>query len=185
MGRSLFFWFNIINAVMTVAQIFLPIPLKANAHYDMNRRKFAFSIYLFGFLRIFGGYVATYNGGLAVHISKKKAILLPYSQINSERKKFSFLRTFHLKSIVLTTETGSEYLLPMALAHTGVRTYFMLKGGKKEKIEQNLWLTDGDILRISSTVVVHFTIFLLLKQLLKYFKGKLKIWQKNTKKSTV
>ena len=185
MGRSLFFWFNIVNAVMTVVQIFLPIPLKVNAHYDMNRRKFAFSIYLFGFLRILGGYVATYKGGLAVHISKKKAILLPYSQINSERKKFSFLRTFRLKSIVLTTETGAEYLLPMALTHTCVRTYFILKGGKKEKIEQNLWLTDGDVLRISSTVVVHFTIFMLLQQLLKFLKGKFILWQKNSKKSTV
>ena len=177
-------WLNILNAVMTVAQIFLPIPLKANAHYDMNRRKFAFSIYLFGFIRIFGGYVATYKGGLALHISKKKAILLPYSQINNERKRFSFIRTFRLKSIILTTETGAEYLLPMALANSFVRTYFFLKGGKKEKIEQNLWLTDGDVLRISSQIVVHFTIFMLLRQLYKYLKGKLKVWQKNTKKST-
>jgi hypothetical protein len=44
MGRSLFFWFNIANAAMGIAQIFLPIPLKVSAHYDMNRRKFAFSI---------------------------------------------------------------------------------------------------------------------------------------------
>jgi hypothetical protein len=140
---------------------------------------------LFGVLRILGGSVATYKGGLAVHVSKKKAILLPYSQINNERKKISFLRTFRLKSIVLTTETGAEYLLPMALTHTCVRTYFLLRGGKREGIEQNLWLTDGDILRVSSTVVVHFTIFMLLQQLFKYLKGKIILWQKNTKKSTV
>lgn len=164
-------------------QIFLPIPLKINVHYDVNRRKFCFSIYLFGFLRIFGGYVATYKGGLALHITDKKAILLPYSQINSERKRFSFMRTFRLKSITLTTETGAEYLLPLALAYTALRTYFFIRGGKKENIEQNIWLTDGDVLRISMTIVVQFTIFMLLKQLVKYIKGKYKEWQKNNKKS--
>ena len=184
MGRSFFLWFNILNAVMTVVQIFLPIPLKTNVHYDMNRRKFCFSVYLFGFLRIIGGYIATYAGGLALHITKKKAILLPYSQINSERKRFSFIRTFKLKGLTITTETGAEYLLPMALAHTGARVYFFIKGGKKEDIEQNLWLTDGDVLRISATIIVHFTIFMLIKEFIKFLKEKWKIWQKNTKKST-
>ncbi|MBQ5929309.1 MAG: hypothetical protein IIX02_00785 [Clostridia bacterium] len=177
-------WFNILNGLMTVVQIFLPISLKTNVHYDMNRRKFAFSVYLFGFLRIFGGYIATYKGGLALHITDKKAILLPYSQINSERKRFSFIRTFRLKSLTLTTETGAEYLLPMALAYTGVRAYFFIKGGKKEDLEQNLWLTDGDVLRISSTIVVQFTIFMLLKQFVNFLKEKWRLWQKKTKKST-
>ena len=169
---------------MTAVQIFLPIPLKTNVHYDMNRRKFAFSVYLFGFLRILGGYIATYKGGLALHISDKKAIILPYSQINSERKRFSFMRTFRLKSLRLTTETGAEYLLLTALAYTGLRTYFFIKGGKKEDIEENLWLTDGDVFRISSTIVVHFTIYMLIKQFVKYLKEKWKIWLKKTKKST-
>ena len=177
-------WLNLVNLVMTIAQIFLPIPLKTNVHHDVNRRKFCFSLYLFGFLRILGGYIATYQGGLAIHITKKKAILLPYSQINSERKRFSFIRTFRLKSLTLTTETGAEYLLPMALAYTGVRAYFFIKGGKKEDLEQNLWLTDGDVLRISSTIVVQFTIFMLLKQFVNFLKEKWKLWQKKTKKST-
>ncbi len=182
MGRSFFFFFNIINFIV---QLFLPIPLKTNVHYDMNRRKFCFSVYLFYFIRIFGGYIATYKGGLALHISNKKAILLPYAQINNERKRFSFVKTFRLKSLTITTETGAEYLLPIALAHTGIRTYFFAKGGKKEKIEQNLWLTDGDVLRVSLTFVVHFTLFMLLREFVKFLKEKWKIWQEKTKKSTV
>ena len=168
MGRSFFLWFNLLNILMTFVQIFLPIQLKTNVHYDMSRRKFAFSVYLFGFLRIFGGYIATYKGGLALHITDKKAILLPYSQINNERKRFSFMRTFRLKSITLTAETGAEYLLPIILTCIGVRTYFFIKGGKKEDIEQNLWLTNGDVLRVSATVVTQFTIYALLKQLLNF-----------------
>ena len=184
MGRLFFLAFNIFGAVSTIIQLFLPIFLKINVHYDMNKRKFCFSIYLFSFLRILGGYIATYSGGLAIHVTKKKAFLIPYSRINSERKRFSFMRTFHLHSFMLTTETGAEYLLPVSVAHIILRAYFFVKGGKKEKIENNLWLTDGDVLRVSLRLVVQFTLFMLICQFVKYVKEKIQTWQKKTKKST-
>lgn len=185
MGRSFFLAFNIVSGVMTIVQLFLPIYLTIDVHYDMNRRKFCFSVRLFGFLKLIGGYIATYPGGLAIHVTKKKAFLLPYSEVNSERKKFSFMRTFHLSSFILTTETGAEYLLPVSIAHSFVRSYFFIKGGKKNKIENNLWLTDGDVLRISLKATLRFTMFMLLRSLFKFLKEKIKqIWQKKTKKST-
>ena len=184
MGRLFFFVFNIISPIMTVVQLFLPIFLKTNVHYDMNRRKFGFAVYIFGFIRIFGGYAATYKGGLALHISDKKAILIPYSKINSERKRFSFMRSFHLTQFTLTTETGAEYLCPIALAHTALRTYFFVKGGKKEKVKNNLWLTDGDVLRISLNFTVRCTLFILLCNFFKFLKEKIKeLRRKKTRKS--
>lgn len=185
MGRSFFWAFQIFSLVMTVVQLFLPIFLTIDIHYDMNRRKFCFSLRLFGFLRLIGGYIATYKGGLAIHVSKKKAFLLPYSEVDKKRKKFSFMRTFHLSSFVLTTETGAEYLLPIATAHAVLRTYFFSKGGKKNKIENNLWLTDGDVLRISLKATLRFTLWMLLCALFKFIKEKLKeLWRRKTKKST-
>ena len=186
MGRSFFLWFNLIGFAFNIIQLFLPIFLKTAVHYDMNRRKFCFAIYIFGFLRVFGGYIATYKGGLAIHISDKKAILLPYSQIEKERKRYSFVRTFHLYAVALTTETGAEYILPISIIHALVRTYFFAIGGKKEKIENNLWLMDGDALRVSLNITVWFNMFMLIKELLKFLKEKLKLlWQKKIKKSTV
>ena len=185
MGKSFFLLFNVINCVMMFVQVFLPIPLKIDVYYDMYRRKLSFSIYLFKILRIFGGYIATYKGGFAIHVSNKKAILLPYSKLNSERKRFSFIRTFHLKSLIQTTETGAEYLLPFTLTHICIRAYYLMLGGKKDNIEQNLWLTDGDVLRESISLVVHFSIFILLKQFLRFCKEKWIVWQKKSKKSTV
>lgn len=163
--------------------LFFPIIFETDSHYDMNRRKFGFAIYAYKFLKVFGGYVATYSGGLALHISDKKAILIPYSQIDSERKRFSFMRSFKIRSFVLTTETGAEYILPVALIHTILRTFFFIKGGKKEKVENNLWLTDGDVLRVSLNCVVSFNLLILLGSFLKFIKEKMKqIWQKKIKK---
>ncbi|MBR2023765.1 MAG: hypothetical protein IJ996_04555 [Clostridia bacterium] len=152
----------------------------------MNRKKFGFAVFLFKRIKIIGGYIATYNGGIALHVSEKKAILIPYSQMNSERKRFSFIKTFRLIAFNLTTETGAEYLLPVALAHTALRAYFFTIGGDKDKIENNLWLTDGDTLRVSLNFVIFFNLYILLKNFIKFLKEKIKIlWRKRKKKSTV
>ncbi len=183
MGRLFFY---LLPIFLLLALLFFPIYVEADAHYDMNRRKFAFAVYAYKFFPIIGGYVATYSGGLALHVSKKKAILIPYSKVNNERKKFSFVKTFRLKSFRLTTESGAEYLPLTAAAHSMLRTYFFILGGEKEGIENNLWLTDGDVLRISLNCLLYFNLFILLKNLLKFCKEKIRIlWQKKTQKSTL
>ncbi len=183
MGR-LFFYTLVLMGVL--ALLFFPIYIETDAHYDMNRRKFAFAVYAYKVIRVIGGYAATYSGGIALHISKKKAILIPYSKMNSERKKFSFVKTFRLKSFHLTTESGAEYLPITAVAHGALRTVFFMIGGEKEGIENNLWLTDGDTLRVSLNCLIYFNLFILLKNLIKFCKEKIRIlWQKKTKKSTL
>ena len=173
-------------ALFLAAILFFPIYLETNAHYDMNRKKFAFSVYLYKHIPIIGGYVATYPGGIALHVSKKKAILVPYKQLNSERKRFSIMKTFRLKEFNLTTESGAEYLFITSAAHALLRTAFFIKGGKKEYIENNLWLTDGDELRISLNCLLYFNLFILLKSFFKFCKEKiLLLCRKKMKKSTL
>ena len=116
--------------------LFFPIYLKADGHYDMNGRKLAFSIAIYRFFRVLGGYIATYQGGLAMHLSPKKAVLIPYKDLNNERKRFSIMRTFRLRKLQITTETGAEYLLPCAATQAVFRLIFFILGGKKEKIEK-------------------------------------------------
>lgn len=182
MGRLLF---NLsFMLVTTIVNLFLPIIASVDIHYDMNRKKFAFSLFLFKFLRVLGGYVTTYKGGIAIHVSEKKAFLKPYSDMEKDRKRFSVIKSFHLKSFCLTTETGAEYLLPIALTHAVLRTYFFAIGGKKEKIENNLWLTDGDVLRVSLNVVLSFNLYIVLRALFQSIKEKLKVLcQRKQKKS--
>ncbi len=184
MGKP--FFYTLLSLLIALGLLFFPIYLQTDAHYDMNRRKFAFGIYLYKRLRLLGGYVGVYPGGVALHVTEKKAILLPYSKMNSERKRFSFMRTFRLISCVFTTETGAEYLLPISYAHMILRTYFFVIGGNKEGIENNVWLTDGDVLRISASIILRFNLFLILKNVIKFLKEKIKhLWRKKKEKSVV
>lgn len=183
MGR--FFLFAASGMLLLTVLLFFPIFLEADIHYDMNRKKLGFALYAYKVLKLAGGYVTTYPGGIALHVSPKKAILKPYSGMDSERKKMSFTRAFRVVSFSLTTETGAEYLLPVSLAHTVLRTLFFSVGGNKDNIKNNLWLTDGDELKISVNLVTFFNLFILLCAFLKSLKEKIKnLCQKKTKKST-
>ena len=183
MGRS-FFWIALV-AILLLVLLFFPIVFHSSAHFDVNRKKFAFSVRLYGNIKLIGGYITTYKGGVALHISPKKAILIPYKEMENERKKFSFFKTLRLIAFTLTTETGAEYLFPVALAHIILRVYFFSVGGNKEKIENNLWLTDGDVLRVSSHGVFFFNLFILTVHFFKFLKEKIIILcRKKSKKST-
>lgn len=171
MGRLFFFVLIVVLSVL--ALLFFPIYLQTNAHYDMNRRKFCFSVNAYKKIKLIGGYATTYPGGVALHVSKKKAFILPYAQMNDKRKRFSFTKAFRLKSFVLTTESGAEYLFLTAITQAVLRVVFFIKGGKKEGVENNLWLTDGDVLRVSMQSLVYFNLFILLRVFLKFCKEKI------------
>jgi len=183
MGKF-FYLFAFLFAV--VGLLFFPIYLEADLHYDMNRKKFTFALLLYRKLKLVGGYATTYEGGVALHLSKKKAALISYWEMDKKRKKFSFTKAFKIKTFLLTTETGAEYLFAVSAAQTILRAVFLAKGGEREKIRNNLWLTDGDVLRVSLQTVTFFNLFILLKEFIKFLKEKWQIlWRKKRKKSIV
>ena len=184
MGR-LFFIFGILIISLALL-LFLPIFVETDAYYDMNGRKLAFSVSLYKCLRVFGGYIATYPGGFAFHITDKKAIVLPYKQVANERKRFSIMKIFRLKTLNVTVETGPEYLLPAYFTQTVMQIYMHIKNNPKQEFENKLWLTNGDALKVSLNFLIQFNLFKVLSAFLKFLKEKIKILcQRKTKKSTI
>ena len=179
MGKLLFF------VLIPIMSLFFPIYLETNAHYDMNRRKLAIGIYLYKVFRVFGGYLATYSGGMAFHVSDKKAIIIPYSQVHAEGKRFSMFRRFRLKSLFLTIETGAEYLLPAHAAHTLADSILQAKYGRNLPHRNVLWLNHGDILRISLQFTVYFNLFMLMQYGYKVLKEKITRSCRKKKKNSI
>ena len=173
MGRLLFFVVMLSGLILL---LFFPVYVELNAHYDMNRRKFAFGLYAYKIFKLIGGYIATYTGGIAMHLRKNKAILVPYSQMDSERKRFSFIRTFRLKKLITTIETGAEYLFPIAFIEKTAQIWLFVRGVDENKVRNNLILTDGDVLKISLRALVYFNLFILLKNFIIVLKEKLKVY---------
>ena len=179
---SFFVWFLVIGGSLLL--LFFPFYLDLNAYYDLTTNKFAFSVLLFKRIKLIGGYATTYSGGIAFHISPKKALLIDYSEMDGKRKKFSFMRAFKLKELILTAETGAEYLLELSTARLVGRLVAAIKNMPRDKIKSSVWLTNGDVLKISLRITVLFSVFILLKAILKFLKEKIKIlWKKKLKKS--
>lgn len=179
---------RVLMTIWSVVSLFLPVTQTLNAYGDLNEKKFAFSLYLFGFLRLVGGYVTSYKGGVALHVSKKTAILLPYSGMNEKRKKFSFVRTFHLISLSVSTESGAEYFALIGKCYLALKAYLKITGRAK-KSKTNLLLTNGDGLKTSVRLTVYFTMAELLATFINFlFKSaarRLKQKWKKKEKSTV
>ena len=169
MGRLFFIVCSIVLILFFL--LFFPIYLKTDAHYDMNGRKLAFSIRVYDKIKILGGYIATYKGGLAAHISEKKAVLIPYSDLDNERKRFSIIKGFTLKKLEITTETGVEYLLKVTFAQVIFRIYYFILKGKKENLDNNVWVREEDMLRISAHCVTKLNLYLILRNYIKNIKG--------------
>lgn len=92
------------------AIIFLvfPIVLQANIYLDLEQKKVYFSFYIFRTVKIYGGYAKLYDHGIVFHLSKNKAILLPYSEIIDTRKKFELTKGFSVIEYRQVVEIGSE-----------------------------------------------------------------------------
>lgn len=176
-----FLWFGI--SLLLFILIFFPIVTEIDAHFDIREKKVGFSIFFYRLFKIFGGYINTYPGGIAMHLSRKKAILFPYRNMKEDGKRFSFFKSVKPIYTRITTETGVEYLLPITAITLFLQAISLTK---KPKIENNLWLTDGDVLKISARVAFYFSLYTLLCNFIKFLKEKITLlWRKNTKKSII
>lgn len=169
---------------IAAAVLFFPIVQNFDVYGDVGEKKFTFSLSMYGVFRLVGGYASVYRGGIALHVSKKKAILLPYTGMEEKRKKFSFVRSFRLLFARCAVETGAEYF-PFAVSAHAVAKTLLYRMGKEKNAKLNLWLLYGDVLRVSARITVYFTPFTLLflaaKFVIDYICGRAESWKKKEK----
>lgn len=178
------FFSRLFTCLAIACTLCFPIVQRLDLYGDPSEKKLSFSLRLYGFLPILGGYVTSYTGGIAIHLGKKKAVLLPYRGIEEKRKKFSFVRSFKTLMFHVSTETGAEYLFGVLSVHAAMKTYFSLTR-KASVFRSEVWLVGGRALKCSVKTSVCFTplalIVLCLKFVVKYLKGSIKRWKMKEK----
>lgn len=165
--------------------LFFPIYLEGNVYYDLMQKKCAIEMHLFKFIKIFGGYITTYKGGLAIHKNRKSAVLLPFEELNNERKRFSFIKTFKFVSFHSVVECSVDYFFFFELSK---RIYNIIKkiNPKLKNTDVELWLTEKKSLKLTANCILWFNLFILLIDIIGYIRGKLKSkWLAKPKKSMI
>ncbi len=96
-----FVWGSFLGAVF----FFFPIFVYVDLYTDVGANKAYFAFNLF-FLRIFGGYGELRREGVAVHLTKKFALLIPYSKIFDPHRKRVLAKSLRLMSFRGVLEIG-------------------------------------------------------------------------------
>ncbi|MBP5242718.1 MAG: hypothetical protein J6Z36_03405, partial [Clostridia bacterium] len=147
-----------------------PIFLSLDGYGDIRQNRLFFSLHLFKFLKIFGGYITFHSDGFAVHISDKKAIFKKYGDLVNERNRFEIFDGFQLYTFRAALEIGDESfpaaaIYTTALAQIVSKIFFPLY--QKDRVfmtlKNGIMLLHGDN---AAKVTVHLvTVFNLLNDL--------------------
>lgn len=83
-----------------------PVFFFTDIYVDVPENKCWFSLSLYKHFKIFGGYAQLEPDGIALHLTKKKAVFVPYAQMTDTRKKFEITKGFQLWRFHQIVETG-------------------------------------------------------------------------------
>ena len=77
---------------------FLIFPFFIGFHIDANyqKKKIFYRIDVFSFIKVLNGYVQAKKDGIFIHLTKRRAIMVPYENIVSIRNKVKPLRDYHV-----------------------------------------------------------------------------------------
>ena len=98
--------FFIVSAFVGALLFLLPLYVRVEAHLDVRENKCWFFVGLYRHLKLLGGYGQLEKDGIALHITKKKAVFIPYNKMADTRKKFEITQGFQLLSFHQVIETG-------------------------------------------------------------------------------
>ncbi len=172
MGRLLF-----ISLGITLVLLFIPIYFVGDLHVDSKKEKAIFSIRFFGLVKLLGGYITLYEQGLAFHVGKKRAILLPFFDMESGKKQFSVFKSFHFHTMRTMIQTGCDYFIPSQV-YMQLSDFFWRNKKIKEN-EHRLLIVNGDAWNITVHSVFWLNIWRIVKRFIKFLYKKWRIlWQK-------
>ena len=115
--------FFIVSAFVGTFLFLLPVYVRIEAHADVRENKCWFFVGLYRRLKIVGGYGQLEKDGIALHVTKHKAIFLPYANMADARKKFEITQGFQPINFHQVIETGgadSVYGIMLGAALTAV-----------------------------------------------------------------
>lgn len=155
--------------------LLFPVVLHVNVFLDVLRRKCCFSLQLFRCIKLYSGYITVYRGGLAFHLSKGRAVLLPYNEMLGSRNKLEVMRGFRLISCGYIAEIGARNAPAAAMAGTVlvqivgeiVAAYLWRKQECVVRRPGVLLYADKNCVKLNINAVIFFTPLVLLLALAK------------------
>ncbi len=94
--------------VASIVTLFLPIKINVSAFIIDEIKRAFFNVNAFGFIKIISGYLSFNKYGMAIHITKNKAIVIPYKNFINTKKVIKYYKDFHVNYINILVEVGAK-----------------------------------------------------------------------------
>ena len=157
--------------------LLLPVTVTIETYFDSSCNKLGCIIYLYGFMKLLGGYLAPCPKGVAFHVSDKKALIFSYKQMQEGRKRFSPKSGIKLNNVSIYVQTGAEYLLQAIYAEQIIKWIVLF--AKQRNIISRITLHRSDSLHIYAKFSVQTRATRQIIELIKYlFRRIREKWQK-------
>lgn len=176
---------SIVFSFFALTLIFF-FPFYADIYVMFKNGKVDFSVYLFSFLKLVGGYVTFYKDAYCIHISQKRAFYIKYSDMGEESKKFEIADGFQLYKFhsIIELNKNSEYSI---IAGIIIKPAFDILSETYSFDKKFLSLKCGVLLSdncSSSAFCIGeiFNLFVVTRAIVKIITGRIiTIWQKKQK----
>ncbi len=150
--------------------IFLLFPVFVEIYFyaDAGQAKVWFSVSLYRILPAIGGYAEPRQEGIAVHLTEKFALLVPYADMSKARKKFEIFKGFQLLRLHQTLECGGAEAPYSALvgaafsAVSGSACSVLLTRHPFLSLRSRLILSDRPAVRVTAEAALVFNQLVLL-----------------------
>ena len=159
--------FFVYGAFFGLLLLFFPVFVYVDLYVDAGRPKAWFSVSLFKYFRVFGGYAELRRDGIAFHVTKKFALPVKYADMNATRKKFEIMKGFQLWRLHQTLETGgarSPYsaLYGAAFAIAGGTAFSVLRTKHPFlSVKNKILLSNRSSFKLTAEVATVFNLLIL------------------------
>jgi hypothetical protein len=155
----------------------MPIFCNFNIFFDINKNKYYFGIFLFKFIKLYGGYFQFFKGGIVFHLSEQKALILPLKKVFENRNKFEITKGFEIIRYHQVIEYGDKEDLekPVYLCSLTQIIFGIIYGRTKSNKpfvnlkSTTLLVEEESILKISANIVAAFNMIVLIMAFSKIF----------------
>ncbi len=150
-----------------VLLFFFPVFVYVDGYVDAAENKAWFALCLYRRLKVFGGYAQLRPDGVAVHLTEKKAVFVPYAEMSDTRKKFEITKGFQLWRLHQVIEVnGAEKLYGVMLAAaltSSVSAAFSVIRTRYPfvSLKNTVLLTEDRVLKLSLQAATVFNGFIL------------------------
>lgn len=96
---------------ITIFILILPLIFSVYFYYDNDNKRVYFAVFIFGYFKILSGYIkGRIKGGIYIHLSEKRAIIVRLSALKNIGNGPNFLKVISVNSLYYLIDVGTQYV---------------------------------------------------------------------------